>query len=204
MHSSHERGRTWQPDQVQPLTSGGGGTWTPTHVPAPLPGEPARGVGDLATAYGAHGPSVFQVALQICGPTEAEHVTATVFLALWRTPSAFATEPDRLRASLVAAAHLDAVTRVRSQREPVHGEAVISTADAEQAALAESGGEQRSQLSGLPEVERQVIQLAYFGGYTCREIATFLDLSEKVVIGNIRLGMAHFRALAGNQGSRKV
>ena len=48
----------------------------------------------------------------------------------------------------------------------------------------------RSALETLAEGEREAIELAYFGGYTYREVATLLHQPEGTVKSRIRLGLA--------------
>jgi len=158
--------------------------------------ESTRRRADLADLYDRHGGSVYRIAHHICGPIEAELVTISVFLALWRAPDTFASTPDELRTSVLAAAHREAVVRMRAKREHRGGTEEISPAEAERAALGDSGRTAGSPLSELPAAERQAIQLAFFGGRTCREIATFLHLSENVISSRIGLGMAHLRTLS--------
>ena len=51
----------------------------------------------------------------------------------------------------------------------------------------------RQALAGLPEIERQVIHMAYFGGHTYREVARLLGQPEGTVKSRIRYGLAHLR-----------
>jgi DNA-directed RNA polymerase specialized sigma24 family protein len=53
----------------------------------------------------------------------------------------------------------------------------------------------RDALRGLPPAQRQVIELAYFGGLTHRRIAELLDLPTGTVKGRIRLGLEKMSAV---------
>ena len=53
--------------------------------------------------------------------------------------------------------------------------------------------EVRSALGELPSEQTQVIELAYFGGFTHTEIAAMLDLPIGTVKGRMRLGLEKMR-----------
>jgi RNA polymerase sigma-70 factor (ECF subfamily) len=56
----------------------------------------------------------------------------------------------------------------------------------------------RSALGGLPADQRQVIELAYFGGFTHTEIAEMLTLPVGTVKGRMRLGLTKMRLALGD------
>ena len=55
----------------------------------------------------------------------------------------------------------------------------------------------RSALAGLPPDQRQVIELAYFGGFTHTQIAEMLDLPVGTIKGRMRLGLTKMRLALG-------
>ena len=55
----------------------------------------------------------------------------------------------------------------------------------------------RGALSSLPADQSQVIELAYFGGFTHTEIADMLDAPVGTVKGRMRLGLKKMRAQLG-------
>jgi RNA polymerase sigma-70 factor (ECF subfamily) len=55
----------------------------------------------------------------------------------------------------------------------------------------------RSALDELPADQRQVIELAYFGGLSHSQIAEMLDLPAGTVKGRMRLGLAKMRSVLG-------
>jgi RNA polymerase sigma-70 factor (ECF subfamily) len=59
-------------------------------------------------------------------------------------------------------------------------------------------------LNSLPSEQRQVIELAYFGGLTHGEIATSLSLPPGTVKGRMRLGLARMRASLGDSSEITV
>ena len=55
----------------------------------------------------------------------------------------------------------------------------------------------RQALETLPAEQSQVIELAYFGGFTHTEIAAMLDTPIGTVKGRMRLGLEKMRAQLG-------
>jgi RNA polymerase sigma-70 factor (ECF subfamily) len=56
----------------------------------------------------------------------------------------------------------------------------------------------RVALDELPPEQRQVIELAYFGGFTHVQIAEMLDLPAGTVKGRMRLGLTKMRMALGD------
>ncbi len=55
----------------------------------------------------------------------------------------------------------------------------------------------RTALDELPADQRQVIELAYFGGFTHSQIAEMLELPPGTVKGRMRLGLTKMRSTLG-------
>jgi RNA polymerase sigma-70 factor (ECF subfamily) len=56
----------------------------------------------------------------------------------------------------------------------------------------------RGALEELPAEQRQVIELAYFGGFTHVQIAEMLELPAGTVKGRMRLGLTKMRMALGD------
>ena len=57
----------------------------------------------------------------------------------------------------------------------------------------------RRALLQLSELQREAVELAYFGGHTYREVAVLLDVAEGTVKSRIRDGMIRLRDELGGE-----
>ena len=156
----------------------------------------------LEALYDRYGRPAFALARRITGEQVfAEEVVQEVFLALWRDPEKYDPARGGFPSWLLATTHhkaVDAVRReetVRRRRATLAEEAVTYTSAAsdlppvEDAAWSGLRGERvRKALGSLPEPQREALVLAYYAGYTQREIA------ERT---NTPLGTVKTRMLAG-------
>ena len=58
----------------------------------------------------------------------------------------------------------------------------------------------RTALSALTDVQREAIELAYFGGKTYRQVASLLEQPEGTIKSRIRTGLMHLRHRLLEQG----
>ena len=156
----------------------------------------------LAEAYRRHGGAVFALARRLLGDQAlAEEVVQEVFLRLWTQPDRFDAERGTLRSFLLAQSHGRAVDLLRSEtsrrrrEEREARQAAEAGYDIEREVLDLAMGDHVKQvLERLPAEERRVIELAYFGGLTYREVATKLDQPEGTVKSRIRAGLRRMRS----------
>lgn len=138
----------------------------------------------------------------------AEDVLQDVFLTVWRDPAAF----DRARGSfsswLLAMVHhkaVDAVRREESQRRRqgrAEDDAVLRAAtgrpDVEDEAWRRVVSERvRQALAGIPDAQREALTLAYYGGYTQREVAALTGTPLGTVKTRMLAGMRRLREELG-------
>ncbi len=158
--------------------------------------------GAFEELYDRFGALVFRMSMQMM-PTkpEAEDAVQEIFVRLWQSAGRF----DRGKAALVTWVMLitrrHLVDRLRRQRvRPQPGSFDESWAppddDVENAGehsvlLDEREKRLRERIESLPELQREVVQRAYLGGRTLREISQELDRP----IGTIKSALS--RALGG-------
>jgi RNA polymerase sigma factor (sigma-70 family) len=129
----------------------------------------------------------------------AEDVLQDVFLSVWRDPGAFDGRRGSFSSWLMAMVHhkaVDAVRREESQRrrqtmaeDDLALRAPTSTVDVEDEAWSRAVAEHvRAALGALPGPQREALTLAYYGGYTQREVAALTGAP---------LGTVKTRMLAG-------
>jgi RNA polymerase sigma-70 factor (ECF subfamily) len=166
----------------------------------------------FAELYDATAPLVHGVVLKVVrDPSQTEEVVQEVFVELWRVAPRFDPGKGSVASWIATIAHRRAVDRVRSEQasrnrvekelrksEPaadVVSETVVEVdhADFERRRV-------RRALDRLTAMQRQALELAYFGGYTYREVAVLLDVPEGTIKTRIRDGMIRLRDELGAPG----
>jgi RNA polymerase sigma-70 factor (ECF subfamily) len=157
--------------------------------------------------YERHSGAAFSLAYRMMGTRSgAEDVTQDAFLSMWRSGARYDRGRGSVRTWVLGIVHHRAIDALR--RATVHdrrraGDEGIEErfearerTDAE-AARREEAGAVRGALGALPADQSQVIELAYFGGFTHTEIAEMLDAPVGTVKGRMRLGLKKMRAQLG-------
>ncbi|MFI8454438.1 sigma-70 family RNA polymerase sigma factor [Kitasatospora sp. NPDC085464] len=152
--------------------------------------------------YRAVAAPVYGVALRtLRSPAHAEEVAQEVLLEVWRTAAAYRPERGSVLAWVLTIAHHRAVDRVRSARAAAERdhrvaarEPVRSDPPEEEAVRSLDRLRVRSALADLSSVQREAVVLAYFGGYSHREIAHRIGVPLGTVKTRIRDGLIRLRA----------
>jgi RNA polymerase sigma-70 factor (ECF subfamily) len=157
--------------------------------------------------YERHSAAAFSLAYRMMGTRAgAEDVTQDAFLSLWRSGARYDRTRGSVRTWVLGIVHHRAIDALR--RATVHDRRRASDEGIEErfeardrtdieAARREEAGTVRGALSSLPADQSQVIELAYFGGFTHTEIADMLDAPVGTVKGRMRLGLKKMRAQLG-------
>jgi len=151
----------------------------------------------MAEAYRRHGGAVYGLARRVVRDEGmAEEVVQEVFVRLWSSPDRFDPERGSLRSWLLAQAHGRSIDRLRSdgarrQREERDAQRTAAAGyDLEREAMDLAVADRVKEAMGtLPAAERQALELAYFDGYTYREVAKILDTPEGTIKSRIRAGL---------------
>jgi RNA polymerase sigma-70 factor (ECF subfamily) len=141
----------------------------------------------------------------------AEDIVQEAFLSVWRKAASYQTQQGSVRSWLQAIIHHRAIDRVRAsahrdqyvtQLEPEHEQEIVSEQPEvwEEAWQREQAVVIRSALEQLPQEQRLVIGLAYFGGYTHSEISERWHIPLGTVKGRMRLGLQKMRQLLQARG----
>jgi RNA polymerase sigma-70 factor (ECF subfamily) len=154
-----------------------------------------------APFYDRFAPLVYPLVLRIVrDPTEAADVLQEVFWEAWQAADRYDPGRGSPEAWLVTRARSRAIDRVRATRRrggatatPLD-EAVVAADPAPDAAdRVADRGVVVSALARLTEAQREVIELAYYGGLTQTEIADRLKQPLGTVKTRIRLGLERLR-----------
>ena len=138
--------------------------------------------------------------------TSAEDIVQEVFLSIWRKAASYQKHHGSVFSWLQAIVHHRAIDKVRSaayrdhQWTPLQAEGEQDPPSEqrevwEEAWQQEQGKLIRQALGQLPSEQRQVIELAYFAGYTHTEIAEQQNIPLGTVKGRMRLGLQKMKQL---------
>ena len=168
-------------------------------------------LGALDRLYEQYGAMAFSIAYRITRDrSAAEDVVQEAFLGAWRNAARYVDGRGTVRTWLLSIVHHRAIDAIRRRRPTVELPDAESTLpdtltlpdtwtevangldrDAVQAALTQ-----------ISDVQREAIELAYFGGLTQTEIAERTGVPLGTVKGRLRLGLQGLRAAMLSVGSR--
>lgn len=183
-------------DEPAPLTSG-----DTLDDRALMSAVAMRDADALMTLYARHGHLVHGMALRVLGdPASAEEVTQDIFLKVWNQPARWDPGLGKLSSWLLTTTRNAAIDRLRQEHrqwrsldeepawESLQGEDALADAP-----LWADGHLLREILTSLPYQQRQLVELAFYGGHTHSELAKMLDLPLGTVKTRLRAAIQLLR-----------
>jgi RNA polymerase sigma-70 factor (ECF subfamily) len=162
----------------------------------------------LAEVFDALARTVYSSALRVVGDTSAaQDVVQDVFVELWTHPDRYDPAAGTLRTYLSVLARHRAADLIRSEfrrlaRQERTYRLTPEAAPAgvgDQMLAAETAGLVRAAVQLLPASQRQVVELVYFEGLTCREVASAVGIPEGTAKSRLRLALARLETLLDRQ-----
>ena len=165
----------------------------------------------FAVVLDRHADVAYSLAYRMCGRRRtAEDVVQEAFLSLWRSGAHYDRARGSVRSWVLSVVHHRAIDTFR--RETVRSgrdvsddrlaERMASPADtAAEVQQRDDARQVRTALAHLPPEQRQVIELAYFGGFSHSQIADMLTLPAGTVKGRMRLALTKLRVSLGELDS---
>ncbi len=163
----------------------------------------------LGALYDRYGKLAYSLAYRILGDIQAaEDAVQEAFINIWRRAGSFSSNRGTARTWIMAVVHHRSIDIGRRRRGLTPRELPLETVQ-----LPEDPRDTWSEVSNtldrellircleqIPEPQREAIQLAYFEGYTQREIAELKGIPLGTVKGRIRIGMAKLRGQLQEMG----
>lgn len=156
--------------------------------------------------YDAFAARVFGLARRVVrDPSQAEEVAQEVFLEIWRRASRYDRSKGSATSWIMTLTHARSVDRVRSAQAASDREVKVAQSSTERdvdtvVEAVESSFERRAVqrcLGTLTELQRESITLAYFSGYTYREVAELLTTPLPTIKTRLRDGLIRLRDCLG-------
>jgi RNA polymerase sigma-70 factor (ECF subfamily) len=153
--------------------------------------------------FDRHSGAAFSLAYRMCGRRAmAEDIVQEAMVSLWRSGARYDRARGSVRSWVLSAVHNRAIDAFRRETAKsslnVGDEGLAERLESEdrtdrEAERRDDARQVRTALDELPGEQRQVIELAYFGGFTHTQIAEMLGLPAGTVKGRMRLGLSKLR-----------
>jgi len=205
-------------DELLPPVTSAGTAPRRQHEPlsgalAELVSRMAQGSQDaLASLYDQTSPMVNGLLLRILErPEDAEEVMLDVYMKAWKYAARYTDQRGSVPAWLMIMARNAAIDRIRQKRAQPKMLTFEPAVTPEPAAVDASPEEQTSErerrrrvqqvLRELPPEQREVVELAFFGGLTHAELAERLREPLGTIKSRIRMGLIRLRGLIEEPGT---
>ena len=164
----------------------------------------------LAELYDRYGRLAYSVALRVLGdPGRAEDAVQEAFLNIWNRAASFDARRGSLRTWLLTSVRNRSVDYLRGRSAHERQELELQPALAEvglrsdpwrEVSLSLERSAVRDAMSNLPAEQRQAVELAYFAGYSHREIAEMTSVPLSTVKGRMRLALEKLSSYLQGRG----
>jgi RNA polymerase sigma-70 factor, ECF subfamily len=158
----------------------------------------------FAVLYDQVAPRVYGLVLRVVrDPAMAEEVAQEALVEAWRTSARFDQAKGSAVSWLLTIAHRRAVDRVRSEQAGAARMRKVATIETpydevvEQATSRIERQQVRRCMNGLTDLQREAILLAYYKGYTYREVSELLETPLPTVKTRMRDGLIRLRDCLG-------
>jgi RNA polymerase sigma-70 factor, ECF subfamily len=164
----------------------------------------ARGDEDaLAELYDRVGRIAYGLALRVLrDERHAEDAVQEAFLQVWRSAATFRAERAKASTWILTLVHRRAVDLVRReerrQADPLTDDSAVGVApeETDEAAWLRFERERvQAALKQLPDVQREALELAYYGGFSQSELADRLGVPLGTIKSRMFAGLARLREL---------
>ena len=172
-----------------------------------------KDAGALEALYERYGRAAYSLARRILTEeTLAQDVVQEVFLSLWRNASRFDAGRGTVATYLLSMTHHRAVDVVRREEnlrrwrtsdEGLELEADPKVRVEDEVEASERRAEVRAALKELPDAQREALLLAYFGGYTQREVAALVGVPLGTVKTRMAAGMRKMKEALRDAGDQE-
>jgi RNA polymerase sigma-70 factor (ECF subfamily) len=172
-----------------------------------------KDAGALEALYDRYGRPAYSLARRILTEeTLAQDVVQEVFLSLWRNAGRFDAGRGTVATYLLSMTHHRAVDVVRREEnlrrwrtsdEGLELEPDPKARVEDEVEASERRAEVRAALSVLPPAQREALLLAYFGGYTQREVAALMGVPLGTVKTRMAAGMRKMKEALQDAGTEE-
>jgi len=137
--------------------------------------------------------------------SQSEEVTQEVLLEVWQTAARFDPNKGKAVTWMLTMAHRRAIDRVRSSQSSRNRDTKIGIRDLDREFDSVSENVEirlehetvKKAMTRLTELQRQAVELAYYGGYSHSEVAEMLSVPIGTVKTRLRDGMIRLREEMG-------
>ena len=156
----------------------------------------------FAELYDRTAPRIFGLVKRLLRDhSQSEEVTQEVYLEIWQNATRYDVSKGNAIAWMLTMAHRRAVDRVRASQASRNRDTKVGIRDyapeydvvAENVEVRIESERVKEAMMRLTQLQRQAVELAYFGGFSHSEVATMLSVPIGTVKTRLRDGMIRLR-----------